>query len=305
MALVQQDFNPQPDTELVPSPVTSDSAERQTDIQEEVSGSENDYEPRSFTAGPIVTVIVGSKRKIYTLHRSLLLKSPFFAGCLTSGMREQQDNEIVLPEDQCRGFDFVADWIYNEPVRDITRGETQDFHSAILAYVLADKYCMPALQNALIDKLAEYMLHSYFNPDSILLLAKLGVEAGPLHDLMIAQFAYDLVNYPSTYYPRPVDRHSDSGNSEDDVLSDLDDGDTRPGWLEALEQVLTHPGLSTKLLRKVAKTKKLRENPAEYPEKHHVAIDLVLGNSRGQKRKADELNIASNGGREELSNVDI
>ncbi|KIV80369.1 hypothetical protein PV11_07870 [Exophiala sideris] len=297
MDIIQQDFNPQP------SPATRESVERQTDLQ--VSCSETDYEPGSFTADPIVTVIIGSKRKIYKLHRSLLMKSAFFAACLTSGMREQQDNEIVLPEDQCRGFDFVADWIYNEPVRDIMRQGTHDFHSAIYAYVLADKYCMPALQNALINKLAAYMLRSFLNPNSVILLAKLGVETGPLHDLMIAQFAYDLVNFPSTYYPRPVDRHSDSEDSEDDGLSDLGDLDTQPGWLEALEQVLTHPGLSTKLLRKVARTKKSFANPADYPEKYHVAIDLMLGNSRGQKRKADELDNGSKGGGEELSNVDM
>jgi len=156
-------------------------------------------------------------------------------------MREQQNNEIVLPEDQCRGFDFVADWIYSETVRNITVGETQDFHSAIIAYVLADKYCMPALQNALIDTLIAYTRKNFLDPHSIILLAKLGIETGPLHDLMIAQFAYDLVNYPSTYYPRPDDRHSDSEDSENADLSDLDDGDTQPGWLEALEHVLTHP----------------------------------------------------------------
>jgi len=47
MALIQQDFNPQPDTGLNPSPATSESAERQNDIQEEVSGSEiTNYEPQ-------------------------------------------------------------------------------------------------------------------------------------------------------------------------------------------------------------------------------------------------------------------
>lgn len=62
-------------------------------------------------------------------------------------MREQQDNEFVLPEERCWGFDSVADWIYNgSMIRDITLEETQDFHAVIIAHMLADKYCMPKLQ---------------------------------------------------------------------------------------------------------------------------------------------------------------
>ncbi|KAI1610587.1 hypothetical protein EDD36DRAFT_329547 [Exophiala viscosa] len=248
-------------------------------------------------------------RSIHCTHRSLLLKSPFFAGCLTSGMREQQNQEIVLPGDQCRGFDYVADWIYNEKVRSIPAGDKRELHSGIIAYVLADKYCMPALQNALTDELADHFAWTYFNPDNITLLAKLGVETGPLCDLMLAKLAYDLVNYPSTYYPRPDDggeevRHSDLEESESsDGLSDLDDGDTMPGWLEALERVLAHPALSTKLLRNAARTKKLGPNPAESTQRYHVAVDANLG--RGQKRKADELQNGSNGSIEGTSNMDI
>jgi len=62
--------------------------------------------------------------------------------------------------------------------------------------------------------------------------------------------------------------------------------------------------MSTKLLRKVAKTKKLRSSPSDSPEKYHVAIDPNLGDSRGQKRKADEVDNGSSGRGEGTSNVD-
>lgn len=232
----------------------------------------------SFTASSIVTVIVGKEQRIYKLHRNLLVKkSPFFAKCLNSGMLEQQREEIVLPEDSSRAFDFIADWVYYEKVREVKGNEGAE--ERIRAYVLADKYCMPELQNALLDNLAGFWQQKSMNPNRMKLIAELTNENCPLYKLMFAELAYDLANHPHWYR-----RASDIGDEDQNS-----NATRRPmaGWPETIDELLAHPGLSSKLMWKVAGTEKGGPSPTDSPEKYHVPVEPKPENQE-HKRKAEE-----------------
>ncbi|KIW16005.1 hypothetical protein PV08_06056 [Exophiala spinifera] len=219
----------------------------QTDDQMEAQEMSSDEEPQSFTISPLVTVIVGKRRKLYKLHRAQLMdKSPFFAACLSSGMVEQQKNEVVLPEDSCRGFDIVADWVYNKSEWDTVTMEG----SMLRAYVLADKYGMPSLQNALIDKLGHFWTYkTRIRPARVLWLARNAMPECPLYRLATEQLAYELKKEGKHYGDKqdttPPTMVKTEPNAEPQPTRTVDADVDRA---KELTKALAHPDLSTKLL---------------------------------------------------------
>ena len=85
------------------------------------------------------------------MHDEVLARCAFFKKCLTSGRREQQENTIKLPEDEPEAISIVVEWLYT---KSFTSGIDGTAH--IFAYVAADKYSLPELQNAILDDLNEY-----------------------------------------------------------------------------------------------------------------------------------------------------
>ncbi|KAI1628621.1 hypothetical protein EDD37DRAFT_644413 [Exophiala viscosa] len=249
---------------------------------------------------PIVNVVVGQQKKLYKLHRSLLVKkSPFFAKCLSSGMLEQETSEIVLPEDLCGAFDILADWFYYGKVQEITPNE--DIGLSICAYVMADKYGMPELQNALVDKLAAHWEVWFLHPTYMVVVAELTNESCPLYKLMLDQLVYNLIKVPDAYARSSdncsededgdstwvYEKGSTSGDAQCSVHGGGEYPDSTGDWAEALDQVLARPGLAYDLLRKVAMIEKGGPKPAKSPHKYHVAVENE--NTQNHKRKADEL----------------
>ena len=260
----------------------------------------------SFTTSEIVTVVVGQEKKSYKLHRSLLVtKSSFFAKCLNSGMIEQEKNEIVLPEDSCRAFDFLADWIYYGSVQAIM--PKPDIRPKINAWVMADKYCMPEFQNALLDNLAAYWKEWCLHPIHVIGLVDLAGQNSPLYKLMLAVLAHNFVKSPEAYARSSnncgedkdgdstcvEDGNSTSGKAECSIHVWYEDPDSTDDilfdWAEALDEVLARPGLGSDLLRKVAMTEKAQPRPAKFPHKYHVAVRSdEQGNGTEDKKKAQK-----------------
>lgn len=145
-------------------------------------------------------MLVGPDKQAYKLHKELLIhKSPFFKACLAAPMKEQHENEVVLPEDSCKGFDFIVDWMYQKKVRRMQ--ELDDVESTMGGYVQADKYGLPDLQNQLIDALAFYWELHRIHPSAVLFVSQRVEETNPLFRLVIHQFAYDVRSEPQLYQP--------------------------------------------------------------------------------------------------------
>ncbi|KIV80368.1 hypothetical protein PV11_07869 [Exophiala sideris] len=249
-----------------------------TNMAEVLSGCKGDSTTESFTASPIITVIVGEERKTYKLHQSLLVKrSPFFAACINAGMKESQSAEVVLPEDSCLGFAIVADWIYLEKTHGIP--DHSHVEPTIRAYVMADKYCMPELQNALLDDLAAHWKGRWLAPNRVALIAELTNEDCPLYKLMVAQLAYDFVHHPCCYL-RPSEIR--------DVAEDSDALDFSVlGWPEAFDKLIALRGLRAKLLLRMTKVKKGGPKPTALYRQYYVAVESK-SDKEGDKRKADK-----------------
>lgn len=130
-------------------------------------------------------------------------------------MVEQHQNKVVLPEDKCSAFNYVIDWVYSGQVSKLLG--PHDAMSAMEAYLLADKYCMTRLQNALIESLKEYWDDKVLHPEIV------GWAVANLHDtnctlyrLITDQFAWDVVNHSYSYQAE-----SEMGASFDNLLRAL------------------------------------------------------------------------------------
>lgn len=96
-------------------------------------------------------IFVGKNRKLYNIHKTLLTSHcPFFAKCLNPSFPEGRSNEIGLEDENIETFDHFFQWIYSQEVRTDTNFRFGAF------YVLADKFCMEALKNNIVDALITY-----------------------------------------------------------------------------------------------------------------------------------------------------
>jgi hypothetical protein len=152
----------------------------------------------SFSISEIVTVLVGKNKRPYYLHKDILVNnSEFFRKCLSIGMAEQTHGRIELPEDSCRGFDILVQWLYSKTVSHVFKYEDVDL--AIRAYVLADKYAMHQACNSIIDALKAYWKRMLMYPDHFTWISKHADDASPLLNLACAMLASDLVREKEKY----------------------------------------------------------------------------------------------------------
>jgi len=215
---------------------------------------------------------------VFKLHRQVLMeKSPFFQKCLTSGMIEEHTNKVILPEDSPRAFDLVAEWVYSAKLLLPRPGWKYDSITMMGAWVLADKYCIPHLQNAVIDSLAGYWSVNWMNPDHLSWAADHTDNESPLYRLALDEMAHDL-HYYNNLYPesniyRPPEINED--------------------YSEALERVVPRPFLSNRLLFETLGPFHEDDPPAESPQNYHVPTKLLIGgttstNATKRKREADD-----------------
>lgn len=90
---------------------------------------------------------------MYSFHKDLLVeRCPFFEKCLKDSYKEGRENQVYLAEESPAVFDRFATFIYHNRVDKIVT--SPDNSLVVRAFVLADKFCMPRFQNALIDAMA-------------------------------------------------------------------------------------------------------------------------------------------------------
>nr|KAK5448846.1 hypothetical protein LTR18_001934 [Exophiala xenobiotica] len=252
--------------------VTDSSSSEDSTIE---SDTDSEYEHKIFATSDIVRVIVGKKRTVFKLHRDVLMeKSPFFRKCLTSGMIEQQTNQVSLPEDSSRAFEFIVRWMYSTSILGARKDwEECEIYLIMGAWVLADKYCMPDLQNALIDELGFYWSKEYMNPDHLSWVADHANNESPLYRIALDQMAHDLKEGFGRY-----------------GLSDIQKEER---YSEGLKKALVRPDLSYRLLSATVFQFDQDDPPAESPQKYYVPTDLQISgttttNAAKRKREADD-----------------
>jgi hypothetical protein len=100
----------------------------------------------------IVTLYVGSKRKKFTVHKKLLCdRCKFFSTAFKSGFHETKTGAMNLPEDYPNTVASLIDFLYRGTLPKTP--QTSNYRPILRLYFLAEKLCMPALTNILMDRI--------------------------------------------------------------------------------------------------------------------------------------------------------
>lgn len=161
-------------------------------------------------------------------------------------MKEENDNEVAFPDDTCLAFDLFFLWIYSHEVAQV------DSHDKVLtamdAWVLADKFCMPDWQNTLIDGIMSFWKTHPMAPKHLTWLHENAGQSSLLFMLGAKLLVWELAGDTRPY--------------ENEWLADLN---------ELLEMGTSSPG---KLLCSIVSEAKSRTGaPAQRGCRYHVHLD--------------------------------
>ncbi|KAL8842350.1 MAG: hypothetical protein Q9205_006630 [Flavoplaca limonia] len=115
------------------------------------------YDNVYFGDNPIVQLKLGAVGKIFYVHQGLICESsPFFRAAFTGGFKENSGS-INLEEDDPDIFGHIVQWLYRGKLETLSKVEVDtgfDYWMKLFQlYVLADKYGMRLLKNAVMDLL--------------------------------------------------------------------------------------------------------------------------------------------------------
>ncbi|KAI1620357.1 hypothetical protein EDD37DRAFT_176471 [Exophiala viscosa] len=157
--------------------------------------------PEIFALSNIITVIVGEEKLTYALHESILRsRCPFFDKCLSSGMQEELEKTVRLPEERPSAFNILVQWMYTDR---ITTGWTDA--GLVYSYALADKFCMTGLQNAIIDHVRAQQGYTDCKKRRVIMSPRLletvwkHAEGSKLSQFVVDKLHYDVVTKTHHY----------------------------------------------------------------------------------------------------------
>ncbi|PMD18101.1 hypothetical protein NA56DRAFT_258582 [Hyaloscypha hepaticicola] len=129
-----------------------------------VSGSKPARDYCQDLGTEIVQLVVGSDRKIFSVHKKLLCSvSEFFDKALTGRFAEASSNQMDLPEDHPAIVSMFISWLYTEDLKfDMYEcDENSGVTTLIDLYVFADAKRCNALKNAAMDTLQDGLYRSH------------------------------------------------------------------------------------------------------------------------------------------------
>ncbi|KAN0095045.1 hypothetical protein V8E51_015756 [Hyaloscypha variabilis] len=120
------------------------------------------YSSQEWNAGnEMVELYVGEKEQLFRVHKARLCAIPYFNSMFNSGFAETKEGRAKFPEDDPKTFGVFIEWVYSGQLAPITRtrlGSLDDgFQYELIweptrLYGLADKLCLPQLQNQIMDE---------------------------------------------------------------------------------------------------------------------------------------------------------
>ncbi|KAL2027397.1 hypothetical protein VTO58DRAFT_111488 [Aureobasidium pullulans] len=101
----------------------------------------------------IVTVVVGSKKKSYSLHKGLLcFYSDYFRAAFNGSFKEATDGKIELMDVEPEVFDIFQVWLYSRRLQ-APADSVLYFSTLGQLWVFGDKHQIPLLQNEVMDEI--------------------------------------------------------------------------------------------------------------------------------------------------------
>jgi hypothetical protein len=110
----------------------------------------------------MVNLYVGPQKDQFHVHKEILCKKiPYFEKMFKGGFKEATEDQATFPEDLAESFDLLLGWVYHNSIRppvtsrvEGTTNTSVQSWSATNFYVLAEKLCLPGLQDQIVN---EYM----------------------------------------------------------------------------------------------------------------------------------------------------
>ncbi|KUJ22631.1 uncharacterized protein LY89DRAFT_680761 [Mollisia scopiformis] len=107
----------------------------------------------------IVTILVGSERKKFTVHKRLLCASAtMFRGAFSGQFLESQEGTMTLEEDSPAVFALYVEWLYRSSVSVISTDPHAHLRDLYGLYFFADKLLLPALKDKTMDAIQDVSL---------------------------------------------------------------------------------------------------------------------------------------------------
>lgn len=117
----------------------------------------------------MVHIYVGPSKKLYRLHKAnLCTRIPYFDKMFNGNFKEASNNIANLTEDDPASFDLLAEWASHpttskspRSIRELTtiklkEGKEVASWDPVGFYSLAEKYCLPELQDIIMDALIQH-----------------------------------------------------------------------------------------------------------------------------------------------------
>lgn len=105
-----------------------------------------------------MTIYVGDAKNEFHIHQNLLCgASTFFDAAFTSKFKEGSEKKMTLPEDDPEVFEAFVQWLYHQHYEilasDLSHEPGRYLTQTMQLFILADKYGVTHLKNAIIDAL--------------------------------------------------------------------------------------------------------------------------------------------------------
>lgn len=140
-----------------------------------------------------MTVVVGSKKKSYSLHKGLLcFYSDYFRAAFNGSFKEATDGKIELMDVEPEVFDIFQVWLYSRRLQAPTDSVLY-FSTLAQLWVFGDKHQIPLLQNEAMDEIfARHAKLNHFQTKLVKLAYEQTPVGSPLRKAAIEIIGYNI-----------------------------------------------------------------------------------------------------------------
>lgn len=112
----------------------------------------------------MVDLYVGPEEEHFRVHKEKLCsRIPYFEKMFNGQFKKASDNIAKFPEDNAAAFDVLMEWVYSYDIRHIrdlvdegTDDESDPSWDAVEFYSLAEKFCLPSLQDTIMNVIVRF-----------------------------------------------------------------------------------------------------------------------------------------------------
>ncbi|KAG9747963.1 hypothetical protein KCU73_g7214, partial [Aureobasidium melanogenum] len=142
----------------------------------------------------MVTLVIGSSKKDFTVHKDLLIfYSDYFRAAFNGSFSESTASKIELLDVKKKVFENFHTWLYMRKLS-TEDDEALDFRPLVDLWIFGDRFQVPMLQNCVMDEIVARQRRGDSSDVSLLKVAYDNtVDNSPLRKVLIEDLAYDAI----------------------------------------------------------------------------------------------------------------